>query len=264
MSSNSEDNDGGVGEMKSSKKECTSCEQISDNIDTITEGIDRVAILVDVSTCASCGKEGNSGNMNTCNKCKMVKYCNAACKKKHRSKHKKACERRVAELHDEQLFKDPPPREECPICLLTMPHKTNTSVFMPCCGKRICNGCIHAMKMSEAAWTSDEEHIRRVKKLMEKGNAGAFNHLAGCYAQGIVSLPQNYQKANELCLKAGELGCAEAYFNLGISYNNGEGVEVDTKKSQHYYELSAMMGNVYARYNLGTLEKVAGNHHRAC
>ena len=31
--------------------------------------------------------------MNTCNKCKSVKYCNAACKKKHRQKHKKQCER---------------------------------------------------------------------------------------------------------------------------------------------------------------------------
>ena len=45
--------------------------------------------------CANCGKEG-SDVTNTCNKCKSVKYCNAACKKKHRSKHKKACERYVA------------------------------------------------------------------------------------------------------------------------------------------------------------------------
>ena len=33
------------------------------------------------------------------------------CKKKHRHKHKKQCERRVAELHDEVLFKQPPPPE---------------------------------------------------------------------------------------------------------------------------------------------------------
>ena len=52
-----------------------------------------------ITTCANCGKEG--GTLNTCNKCKMVKYCNAACKKKHRSKHKKACEKRVVDLHDE-------------------------------------------------------------------------------------------------------------------------------------------------------------------
>ena len=59
----------------------------------------------DTSTtnCASCGKEG--GNLNTCNKCKMVKYCNAACKKKHRSKHKKACEKRVGELHEKNYSK---------------------------------------------------------------------------------------------------------------------------------------------------------------
>ena len=57
-----------------------------------------MAILSDISICASCGREGNSENMNKCNKCKEVKYCNAACKKKHRSKHKKVCERRAAEL----------------------------------------------------------------------------------------------------------------------------------------------------------------------
>src|SRR6056300_1356105 len=84
------------------------------------------------TTCASCGKKG--GNLNTCNKCNMVKYCNAACKKKHRSKHKKACERRVAELHDEELFKEPPPREECPICFMTT-MTAGQSTFKSCCGK---------------------------------------------------------------------------------------------------------------------------------
>ena len=94
--------------------------------------------------CASCGKVG--GNLNTCNKCKMVKYCNAACKKKHRSKHKKACERRVAELHDEALFKEHPPREDCPICFLPLPLDLGQTTFQSCCGKVICNGCIHAMR----------------------------------------------------------------------------------------------------------------------
>ena len=89
-------------EMVSKKEECTSHEQ--NNIDNITEGIDSIAILDDKSICASCGKEGNSNDMNTCNKCKSVKYCNAACKKKHRTKHKKACERRMAELHEEALL----------------------------------------------------------------------------------------------------------------------------------------------------------------
>jgi len=72
---------------------------------------------------------------NTCNKCKQVKYCNAACKKKHRHKHKKDCEEHIklatakhneelkiaAELHDEKLFKQPRKREDCPICMIRLP-----------------------------------------------------------------------------------------------------------------------------------------------
>jgi len=68
-----------------SEQVCTSCEE------NISKDVKRVSI------CGNCGKKGNSDDMNTCNKCNEVKYCNAACKKKHRSKHKKVCERRVAE-----------------------------------------------------------------------------------------------------------------------------------------------------------------------
>ena len=68
---------------------------------------------------------------------------------------------------------------------------------------------------------SDEENVKRVMQLMEKGDANAFYQLGGYYGQGILGLPQDEAKANELYLKAGELGCAEAYYNLGNSYNNG-------------------------------------------
>ena len=77
--------------------------------------------ISNTNTCANCGKEGTDVT-NTCNKCKSVMYCNAACKKKHRHKNKKECERRIAELHDEQLFTQPPPLEDCPICFLRMPY----------------------------------------------------------------------------------------------------------------------------------------------
>ena len=55
-----------------------------------------------VAICANCGKEV-VGNPNICNKCKAATYCNAACKKKHRHKHKEACEKRVAELQEEEI-----------------------------------------------------------------------------------------------------------------------------------------------------------------
>ena len=232
----------------------------------------------EVDKCANCGKEGS--DLNICNKCKMVKYCNLACKKKHKSKHKKKCDRRVAELHDEELFKDHPPAEDCPICMLPLPLDVG-SIFNSCCGKRICQGCIHAMVMEELRKgkkeeelgmcpfcrepreDSDKEGIERVEKLMENGNAMAFYVLAGCYADGIRGVPQDWMKANELYLKAGELGCSVAYSNLGNSYYHGQGVEADDKKAKHYWELAAMKGNVDARHNLGLLEGKAGNHDRA-
>lgn len=225
-----------------------------------------------ITICAACGKEGKSDNMNTCNKCKSVKYCNASCKKKHRKKHKKACERRVAELYDEKLFKEVEP-EECPICFLPMPIKADDTTFESCCGKRICNGCIYAMEMSEGKdlcafcrtplTSSHQEHIKRAKKLMDNGNAEAFHLLAGAYANGTMGITQNWAKAHELHLKAGELGSANGYFHLGFYYNSGRGVEVNKKKSAYYYGLAAMMGSVNARNNLAYAEVEADNPQQA-
>ena len=162
------------------------------------------------TNCAACGKEG--GNHNMCNKCKMVKYCNAACKKKHRTKHKKQCEKRVAELHDEALFKEHPPREDCPICFLPLPMDTPQTQFKSCCGKLICVGCIFAMaeegrgrgKIGLCAFcrkpnpSSQEERIKQIQKLMNADNANAFYDLAGYYANGEMGMPQDMTKANEL------------------------------------------------------------------
>ena len=219
--------------------------------------------------------------MNICNKCKMAHYCNAACKKKHKSKHKKKCDRRVAELYDEALFKDHPPNEDCPICMLPLPLDTGQTEFKSCCGKIICSGCIYAMAMEDIKkgkkeleehlcafcrtpeTSSDEERNRMLEKLVEKGNADAFYRLAFYYAEGSDGMPQDHQKANELWLKAGELGCAKAYSKLGYSYDNGRGVEIDKMKAKHYWEFAAMNGNVHARFNLGALELMAGNHQRA-
>ena len=110
---------------------------------------------------------------------------------------------------------------------------------------------------------SEEEIIKRIKKLMEADNAQAFHQLAGCYEHGITGMPLDITKANELYLGAGELGCAKAYCILGSSYYNGRGVEMDKKKAKYYYELAAMNGNAQARHNLGITEGKAGNYHRA-
>jgi len=232
-----------------------------------------------ITICANCGKgEEESGKLKSCNACHMVKYCNRECQIAHRPQHKKACKKRAAELYDEKLFKDSPPPEECPICILPLPLNIRRRQFQACCGKVLCDGCVFAMmdaKREEGGdlvlcpfcrtleATSHEEEISRIRKLMDKGNAHSFCSYAGYYAEGIHGIPQNIEKSNELLLKAGELGCAEAYFNLGINYEGGNGLERDVKKAKHYFELAAMNGDIDARKNLAFLESQAGNECRA-
>ena len=252
-----------------------SSDSANNNKEDLSEALSSLNIKdAELLQCSNCGKEGDGDSMNSCNKCDLVKYCNAACKKKHRHKHKKKCEKRAAELYDEKLFQEHPPPEECPICMLPLPLNGNQITFSPCCGKNICNGCEYAITEREGVnmlcafcrtpfGRSDKENIKRTRNQMEKGNADAFNLLAGYYAEGIMGMPQDWPKSNELLLKAGELGCASAYFNLGHSYCNENGVEVDMKKAIHYWELAAMNGNVNARHNVGVLETQAGNNHRA-
>ena len=93
--------------------------------------------------CAACGHKSGDG-LKMCTACKLVKYCNASCQRAHWSKHKKECKKRAAELHDEALFKQPPSRDECDICMLTLPIDTAQRKYQPCCGKMLCFGCIHA------------------------------------------------------------------------------------------------------------------------
>ena len=228
-----------------------------------------------LSTCANCGKgEEESTSLKTCGACMLVKYCNSECQKAHRPQHKKECRLRVAELHEEALFKQPPPQlEDCPICFLRMPSLATGWKYSTCCGKIICSGCVYVGALvgddklcpfcRTPAPFSDEENIKRVKKRVEVGDAGAFYNLGCDYAEGMYGMPQDLDKALELLYRAGELGHAASYCNIGYAYFNGEGVERDKQKAKHYWELAAMGGDVHARHNLGTVETCSGNMNKA-
>ena len=101
------------------------------------------------------------------------------------------------------------------------------------------------------------------KKLVEVGDATAMTSLGLCYDNGGCGLRRDRAKALELWHKAGELGCAAAYYNIGNAYYNGRGVERDKKKVAHYYELAAMGGDEITRYYLGCMEYDKNNWDRA-
>jgi len=232
-----------------------------------------------ISICANCGKESTDVT-NTCNKCKSVKYCNAACKKKHRQKHKKECERRVAELHDEALFKQPPSKEDCPICMIPLPPLPKAQTYMMCCGKVVCRGCIYAVQSRAFIAGREEEDgicpfcrnpppptsqdmIKMYNKRVELNDANAIYSVGIFYELGSYGLPQSHTKALKLYLRAAELGNSTAYYMIGLAYEYGKGVEVDMKQAKRYYELAAKEGHVNARHDLGVFEEKTGNMDRA-
>jgi len=173
---------------------------------------------------------------------------------------------------DEDLFRQPPPKEDCPICFIRMPSLVSGYVYRSCCGKLICRGCIYAnSKLHEddlcpfcrtPAPTTKKETVKRINKRADVGDAMAI-HNQGCYYNnGIYGFPQNYAKALELFHRAGELGDAKAYYS-GCTYDNGRGVERDINKARHYWELAAMRGNIMARHNLACLEGKSKNFEKA-
>ena len=242
-----------------------------------------------VTICANCGKEGAK---NICNKCNVARYCNAVCKKIHKKKHKKDCEehvrhaaekhnedlRRAAELHDIELFKQPPPKEDCPICFQQLPLLNTGYRYQTCCGKVICSGCDYAPVFDNQGNKVDnekcpfcrtphsksaEEEVERQKKRVEARDPLAIHKLGIFYSEGTYGYPKDYSKALELYHQAAKLGYAAAYTNIGYAYHFGEGAEVDKKMAVYYYELAAMKGSTPARYNLGTLEDDEDNFDRA-
>ena len=175
-------------------------------------------------------------------------------------------------ISDDELFKQPPPKEDCPICLLYLPTLESGSMYYVCCGKIICSGCAYApvydnlgneinkkkCPFCRTPWSgSDEEFNERLQKRVEVGDAGAIFTLGNYYRDAEDGFPQDYAKAFELFVQAGE------HCNVGYAYENGHGVEIDKKKANHYYKLAAIEGDVTSRYNLGLDEEDEGNKNRA-
>ena len=232
--------------------------------------------MSNTSTCANCGKgEDNGDDLKACTACKLVKYCNRDCQIAHRPQHKKACRKRAAELHDEALFKEPPPPHgDCPICFLQLPSMDSGRRYYECCGKTICTGCVHADVYDNhgneivektcpfcrtPTSTTNMEAIKMLKKRIELGDEHACLMLGCFHDKGEYGLPPNSTKAVEFWRKGGKIG----YTNLGSAYDNGDGVERDEKMAKHYFELAAMEGNATARHNLGADEYNAGKYDRA-
>ena len=180
---------------------------------------------------------------------------------------------------DDKLFADPPPNEDCPICMLPIPFSTNhdhssevSVAFQSCCGKMICTGCIVAsaerMKQgtlkiwcpycrSPINWMS-KGLIKRLEKRMKSKNADSFYCLGNRYYKGDLGLTKDINKAMELWSQRAELGSINAHFSLGQLFYQGHGVNIDRNKAIHHWKVAAIGGHEHARVTLGHVEDERG------
>jgi len=211
----------------------------------------------------------------------------------------RAAKLRAAKLRNEALFKDPPAKEDCPICFLpipvallscaSLPFATISAVpiynlaianqelatdametYYPCCGKSICGGCVHSFRKSgndgkcpfcnsNRGGKTDKENVEEIMKRVAANDAVAMGMLAAHYNQGLGGVQQDHIKAIELFTKSAELGCSKAHGSLSDIYRKGGYL----KKAKFHFEAAAMAGNEEARCNLALLDANSGNMEQA-
>ena len=184
---------------------------------------------------------------------------------------------------DDELFEQPPPNADCPVCRIPLPlfSEKNSLArrYQSCCGQFICGGCMWEVESPRMATgapvpcpscktlvTEDQKSVvQGLMKRADVNDVNAMTLLGSRYAQGSV-VPQNVHKAIELWEQAAEFGGIWALHTLGKifepeSTNDFDDTDIvkDRKKSFRYYAEAAKGGHDLSRYNLGVVEN---NHGR--
>ncbi|UZF93029.1 tetratricopeptide repeat protein [Bosea sp. NBC_00550] len=108
--------------------------------------------------------------------------------------------------------------------------------------------------------------LRHLRPLADQGNANAQFNLGFMYSNG-QGVPQNHAEALKWYRLAADQGNAEAQLMLGAMYRNGDGVPQDYAEALKWHRLAADQGNAEAQYFLGFMysngQGVPQNHAEA-
>ena len=96
---------------------------------------------------------------------------------------------------------------------------------------------------------NEAEAVKWYRKAAEQGHADAQFDLGYCYKEG-EGVTQDYSEAVKWYRKAAEQGHATAQNNLGYCYEKGHGVPKDYSEAVKWYRKAAEQGNARSQYNL--------------
>ena len=110
-----------------------------------------------------------------------------------------------------------------------------------------------ALGIGQAAWADDVSDFRENLQAAEQGNAAAQFNLGVMYENG-QGVRQDYAQAVQWYRKASEQGDAQAQFNLGGMYAEGRGVRQDLALAQEWYGKACQNGDQKACDNYQRLK----------
>lgn len=175
----------------------------------------------------------------------------------------------------------PKAREDCVICMQTLPlEESEGVVYNGCCGKFTCGGCMQAARLvlfktnqerkdkgqpklpalcpycREPIPIGDAAFMCQLEERMELGDAAAYYQMGIEFLNGTTGKPKRIKKAFELLSKSAGMGFPEACLRMAAFYELGHGgiVPKDVTIAKKYYQLAAKGGNVVGRDRLASLE----------
>ena len=97
------------------------------------------------------------------------------------------------------------------------------------------------------------DHLDRIERMAERGNAAAMNYLGVVYNKG-KGVPISYVTAADWWLKGAEAGDPTAQCNLGIMYMHGQGLKQSDVEAYKWFDIASARGSGTARRKLASME----------
>ena len=117
---------------------------------------------------------------------------------------------------------------------------------------KLLTAVLSALGLNQAAWTNDVSGFRETLQLTERGNAQAQFNLGMMYENG-QGVRQDNAEAVKWYQQAAAQGLAQAQSNLGVMYYNRRGVRQDDAEAVKWFQQAAEQGYAPAKVLFGTI-----------
>ena len=158
---------------------------------------------------------------------------------------------------------------------------TTTSELLMAADEVDIRAMMHIESMYENGLNTDkysEEAIKWFKMAADKGDAKAMNNLGVMYQTGFTSYVEYDEDTGESCIlqikididknseeaikwfkMATDKGDAKAMNNLGVMYQNGDGIDKNSEEAIKWFKMAANKGDAKAMIRLGDMYRTGDN-----